>query len=85
MTSPGIRTSVPVMQSSKQDPATPAGTATQKLASHLLGGDVRDFIRVRRDAGRAWRFVARDLYDATAGQVDVTYETLRQWHEDVAA
>lgn len=60
-------------------------TATQRLASHLLGRDVRDFIAERRTEGRAWRFVARDLYEATDGLVDVTHETLRQWHEGAAA
>lgn len=60
-------------------------TATQRLATLLIGQDVRDFIAERRTQGRAWRFIARDLYEATGGQVDVTYETLRGWHEDVAA
>ena len=59
-----------------------------RLASHLLGRDVREFIAERRGSGprhRAWRLVARDLYEATDGQIDVTYETLRSWAEDVAA
>lgn len=60
-------------------------TPTQRLASLLLGTDVRDFIAQKRAEGRPWRFVARDLYDATDGQVDVTYETLRQWFGEAAA
>ena len=73
------------MQSSIPDPSPQLGTATQKLASHLLGRDVREFIAERRAGGRAWRFVARDLYEATGGQIDVTYETVRGWaHGDAA-
>lgn len=60
-------------------------TPTQRLASLILQEDVRDFIARKRDEGRPWRFIARDLHDATQGQVDVTYETLRQWHEGAAA
>lgn len=59
-------------------------TPTQRLATVLLGRDVRDFIAERRATNRAWRFIARDLYEATDGQVDVTYETLRQWFGEAA-
>lgn len=72
------------MSSQKCEPQRAGGTATQRLANHLLGRDVRDFISERRAEGRAWRYIARDLYDATDGQVDVTYETLRQWAEAAA-
>jgi hypothetical protein len=67
------------MAPQKCEETRPPETATQRLATILLERDVRDFITERRTAGRAWRFIARDLYDATEGQVDVTYETLRQW------
>lgn len=70
-----------VMSSQKFESTRTGRTATQRLASHLLGRDVRDFIAEKRTEGRAWRYIARDLYDATDGQVDVTYETLRQWTE----
>lgn len=75
------------MQSQNQDSRGGIGTvtATQQLASLLLKRDVNDFIAEKRAEGRPWRFVARDLYDATDGQVDVTYETLRTWHEAGAA
>ncbi len=66
-------------------PDTSPATATQRLATVLLGRDVREFIAEKRATGRSWRYVARDLYDATGGQVDVTYETLRQWHDEAAA
>lgn len=78
-------TSVLLMQSQYRNSRHGVGTATQKLASHLLGQDVHAFIAERRAGGRAWRYIARDLYEATNGQVDVTYETLRQWHDEVAA
>lgn len=71
---------------SRTQESTPdlGGTATQRLASVLLGEDIRTFISTRREQGRAWRFIARDLYEATNGQVDVTHETLRQWLGDAA-
>lgn len=73
------------MQSKKPDLRSSSGTATQRLATILIGQDVNEFIAERRNAGRAWRFIVRDLYEATGGQVDVTYETLRQWNSDAAA
>lgn len=57
-------------------------TATQELSDLLLGRPVEDFIVERRAAGRAWRYVARDLLEATGGRVDVTHETLRSWAPD---
>ncbi|UNX54122.1 hypothetical protein MF406_14395 [Georgenia sp. TF02-10] len=57
-------------------------TPTQRLASVLLGQDVQTFIAERRETRRAWRFIARDLYEATDGQIDVTHETLRQWYAE---
>jgi len=53
-------------------------TPTQRLAE-ALGVDLADFIASRRPA-RSWRLIARDLRDATDGQVDVTPETLRNWY-----
>jgi hypothetical protein len=62
-----------------------AHTPTQRLAGLLLGRPVNQWIAERRAAGRSWRLVARDLYEATNGQIDVTHETVRVWSEDVAA
>ena len=73
------------MNSRLSEPLPGSETPTQRLASLLLGSDVRTFIAERRTDGKAWRFIARDLYDATEGQVDVTYETLRQWFGEAAA
>lgn len=59
-------------------------TPTERLADVLLGeaGPLDRFVRRRREAGRSWRLVARDLYEATNGEVDVTYQTLRTWFPD---
>lgn len=64
-----------------------AATPTEKLADVLLGdqGPVEDFVRSRRAAGRSWRLIARDLYDATDHQIDVTHETVRSWVRDEEA
>lgn len=50
----------------------------------LLGQSVIEWVAERRDAGRPWRLVARDLYEQTNGQIDVTYETLRTWLDAAA-
>ena len=60
------------------------GTPLQRLAGMLVD-DLDGFVLTRREQGRAWRLIARDLYDATDGKVDVTYETLRSWYPDVPA
>lgn len=54
-------------------------TPTQRLATLLLGQPVADYVADLRSAGRSWRVIARDLYKATQGQIDVTAETLRGW------
>ena len=65
------------------DPMT--DTPTQKLASIILGQDVREWITQRRDEGRSWRLISRDLYEATNRQVDVTHESIRSWVIEDAA
>lgn len=65
---------------------TAPATDRRRLLDLLLGeaGPLDEFVRSRREAGRSWRLVARDLYDATGE--DVTYETLRSWfHRERAA
>jgi len=42
-------------------------------------------LRERRAAGRSWRLLARDLYEATNGQIDITHEAARRWTQDRAA
>lgn len=63
----------------------PEPTPMFRLADHLLEGQLRTFITERRAAKRSWRLIARDLYEATGGQVDVTHETLRSWVADELA
>ena len=55
------------------------GTPTQKLASMLLGQPVQQWLRDRYATGRSWRLVARDLYETTNGQIDITHEAARKW------
>jgi hypothetical protein len=54
-------------------------SANQKLASALLKRDVVEFIAERRPE-RSWRVIARDIYEATKGQVDVTPQTVINWY-----
>jgi hypothetical protein len=56
------------------------------LSDHLLrrSGGLETFVQTRRDAGRSWRLIARDLHDATKGRVDVTDQTLANWFPDDA-
>lgn len=60
-----------------------APTPTARLAEHLLGRPLSEFVRDRRADGLAWRLISRDLYEATDHEIDVTYETLRTWFPDV--
>lgn len=60
----------------------PEATPLQRLAEHLLGEPLEDFVRSRRP-DRPWRLIARDIYEATNGEVDVTHESLRLWFPDV--
>lgn len=57
-------------------------TPNQKLAGMILGKPVKQYIRERRAAGRSWRLVARDLYDATNGQIDITYQAAKNWADE---
>lgn len=76
------------MQSRNCDPRPKPATAEtpkQQLASVLLNRPVADFISDRRAAGRSYRHITRDLYDATNGKIDVTNETIRSWHGQAEA
>lgn len=64
---------------------TTSGTPTRRLAEHLMGEPMTDYIARRRAEGRSWRLIARDVREATGGQVDVTYETIRSWATAVAS
>lgn len=54
-------------------------TRTQRLADHLLDGQLAEFVRERRTARHplSWRQVAEDLNEATG--LDIHHETLRVW------
>jgi len=56
-----------------------AETDRQRLIDNLLGGDgaLARFVTERRDEGRSWRLISRDLW-ASTGE-DVAYESLRSW------
>jgi hypothetical protein len=58
-------------------------SATQQLADLVLGRPVEEYVAERRNAGRSWRMVTRDLAEATEGRVDVTEVTLRSWIADL--
>lgn len=61
-------------------------TPSQRLATLHLGQPVHQWIAERRQAGKSWRHIARDLSEATNGEVDLTYEALRLWGtQDTAA
>lgn len=59
-------------------------TPKQQLADLLLGQSLDEFVTSRRGQDRSWRLIARDLYERTNGQVDVTHETLRSWYGETA-
>lgn len=57
-------------------------TATQRLADHLLGGKLDQFVAQRRGTTppTSWRRIALDLRDQVG--IDVTHETVRGWYID---
>ena len=61
-------------------------TPSHRLADALLGDDgpLETFVRARRADGKSWRLIARDLFDATEGGVDVTVQTLCTWFAEPA-
>lgn len=58
----------------------PEMTATQRLADHMLGGTLSDYVLTRRAKGDSWRRIALDLRDDIG--IDVTHETVRAWYMD---
>lgn len=57
-------------------------TPTEQLADVLLGQPLQDYVLSRRPE-RSWRLIARDVYTATNGRIDVTHETLRGWYSEL--
>lgn len=60
-------------------------TPLYRLADLLLADDggLRAWVTQHRTAGLSWRKVEKALYDATGGEVDVTYQTLREWFPEL--
>jgi hypothetical protein len=54
-------------------------TPVQRLASVLIGRPVTSFIAERRAAGDTWQTVRDALCEATAGEVDVTWQAVQKW------
>ncbi|WP_033263315.1 hypothetical protein [Amycolatopsis vancoresmycina] len=53
-------------------------TPTEQKARVRLGEDLGTWIERYRKDDRSWRWIAKQLATATAGEVDVTGEYLRQ-------
>lgn len=50
-----------------------------RYADFLLGRSTDDFIAERRSIGVPYRRIARELADATNGEIDVSDVTIRAW------
>lgn len=53
-------------------------TTTQRLAEHLLGASLEEYVRRRRTAGESWRQISLGLRDDI--DLDVTEAALRSWY-----
>lgn len=56
-----------------------AQTPRQRLADLILGRPVAAFIAQQRASGLTWPAVADALKEATAGEIAITGEAVRQW------
>jgi hypothetical protein len=54
-------------------------TPMARHATYALGQDVVEWLARRREAGCTWEELATQLAQATGGQVNTTYETVRTW------
>lgn len=54
----------------------------QQLATLLLGRPVMVYLHGLRDTGLSLNGISVQLSDDTGGQVEVSYETIRQWFLD---
>jgi len=58
-------------------------TSSQRLAGHLLGRPLGDYVTEKRAQERprwSWQDIADQLADDTEGEVAVSAESLRQWY-----
>ncbi len=49
------------------------------MVAEILGSDPVEFSRTKRAEGFTLQQIARELYQATNGKVDVAYSTVRNW------
>lgn len=56
-------------------------TDKARLANHLIPGGLEAFVTTRRAAGKSWRLIAYDIYEATDKEVNVTTEALFRWFD----
>jgi hypothetical protein len=66
-------------------PDSPERSLAQKLAEHVWRGDLEQFVREARKAGRPWRDIAREVWVASKGVIDVSEQTLRNWYPDTVS
>ncbi len=52
-------------------------SAKTRLASLLLGQDLTEWVRTRREGGQSWLQISRELNETTEGQVTYSHEGLR--------
>lgn len=70
---------------------TPVRSPWIELASMLLGQDLYDWLRARREPESrftpvsSWRLLTQELADATDGKVDISYQALRLFYRDAAS
>lgn len=57
-------------------------TATQELATVLLGEDVVKYVLHARSKGTHWQQIVTDLSEKTEGRVRVTARSLQVWTRD---
>jgi hypothetical protein len=57
-------------------------TTLQRLAEHMLGMSLHDWIAAQRAEGLSWQRVASELSEATNGVIEINRETLRGWFRD---
>lgn len=60
-------------------------TPTRRLADALLSEPLDEFVASRRGQGKPWRLIARELWAATDGQIDITEVTLQNWYRQSKA
>ncbi len=53
--------------------------AHRQMVAEFLGGDPVQFASLKRAEGLTLQQIARELYLATGGKVDVSFSTIRKW------